>query len=235
MTRRPGNRRDEPSLLGRKSEGRGGGMFMGVVMGMVIGLVAAAGLAWYFNLKTDDFKPADQAPEVEAPVEPDAKEKPAEPVRVSPPPKRPAYQEQTAEPTPEPVKEVAAKPAPTQPAAPIEERKPAAGQAAASRVPLTFYGILPGEKPAKPVPPPSPKEIWWLQVAALKNPADADRLKARLALLGLVVSTQKVDTVGQPLYRVRVGPYKRDEDAFADLDTLSSNNYEPRLLKEPVP
>jgi cell division protein FtsN len=241
-TRRPGNRRDEPSLLGRKSEGKGGGMFMGVIIGMVIGLVVAAGLAWYFNFKTEQFKPVEQAPEVEAPAQPAAKEKPAEPARVSPPPKRPAYEEAPAEPTPAPTpaptKPAAPTPAPAKPAgapaAPIEERKAGSGQPP-SRVPLTFYGILPGEKPVKPVEPPKPKEIWWLQIAALKNPADADKLKARLALLGLVVSTQKIEASGQPLYRVRVGPYKRDEDAFADLDTLSSNNYEPRLLKEPVP
>ena len=103
-----------------------------------------------------------------------------------------------------------------------------------SRVPLTFYGILPGDKPAKPVEPPNPTEQWWLQVAALKNPADADKLRARLSLLGLDVITQKIETGGQALFRVRVGPYKRDEDAFADLDTLAANNYEPRLLKEPL-
>ena len=101
-------------------------------------------------------------------------------------------------------------------------------------MPLTFYGILPGEKPAKPVEPPKPKEVWWLQVAALKSPADADHLKARLSLLGLQVTTQEVESAGLTLYRVRVGPYKRDEDAFADLDTLAANDYEPRLFKEPV-
>jgi cell division protein FtsN len=100
-------------------------------------------------------------------------------------------------------------------------------------VDYTFYGILPGDKPAKPVEPPKSKETWWLQVAALKNPVDADKLKARLALLGLEVSTQKVDSAGQPLYRVRVGPYKREDDALGDLDTLAQNNFEPRLFKEP--
>jgi cell division protein FtsN len=134
-----------------------------------------------------------------------------------------------------PVAESPEKPAkPREPAAPIEERKQATASQPPARVPLTFYGILPGEKPAKPVEPPKPKELWWLQVAALKNPADADKLKARLTLMDLNVVTEKVENEGQALYRVRLGPYQRDEDAFADLDTLAAHNYEPRLLKEPV-
>ncbi len=98
----------------------------------------------------------------------------------------------------------------------------------------TFYGILPGDKPVKPVAPVKVQEIWWLQIAALKNPADADKLKAKIALLGLPVVTQIVESGGQTLHRVRVGPYKKDEDAMGHLDVLSQNNFEARLLKEPV-
>jgi len=207
---------------------------MGLLLGLVIGLVAAAGLAWYFNMRSGEFKPVEQVPEVPPTVQPDS---PSEPTR-APAAAAPASK---AEPKPEtkpetkpaaPAKAHAAKP--PEPAAPVQERKAAQANEPPSRVPLTFYGILPGEKPAKPVEPPKPKELWWLQVAALKNPADADKLKARLSLLGLEVSTQTVESAGQSLYRVRVGPYKRDEDAFADLDTLAANNYEPRLFKEPV-
>lgn len=230
-------RREESARPGRKP----GGLFLGILLGLVIGLIGAAGLAWYFNLHTGEFKPVEQVPDISAPVRPDAwppaqpraeasvepAAKPAE--EAAPPPRAPLASPPAAIPPPE--KPRAAAPA----AAPIQERKPAApGAAPPSRVPLTFYGILPGEKPAKPVEPPKPKELWWLQVAALKNPADADRLKARLSLLGLEVVTQEIDSAGQSLYRVRVGPYKRDEDAFADLDTLAANNFEPRLFKEPV-
>jgi cell division protein FtsN len=48
------------------------------------------------------------------------------------------------------------------------------------------------------------------------------------------VSSQKVESGGVALYRVRVGPYKREDDALGDLDTLAENNFEPRLFKEPV-
>jgi cell division protein FtsN len=224
-------RREEP----RRSGGKPGGLFVGLVLGLVIGLLAAAGLAWYFNRKDGGFKQVDQAPNPLPPVQPD---RPFEPLQAVPPPARPAPSHRKSPTEPKPVAGKHEKSAKTgkaaEPSAPIVERKPAKASEPTSRVPLTFYGILPGEKPAKPVEPPKPKDVWWLQVAALKNPADADKLKARLSLLGLEVSTQQVESAGQTLYRVRVGPYKRDEDAFADLDTMSANNYEPRLLKEPL-
>ena len=218
-TRAP--RRDSETPARQKN---GGGMFAGLVIGLVGGLVIAAGLAWYFNLGSGHFKAADSPPPAKTP--PVALAKPA-PVR-----------EESA-------KQEAAKPLPAEPPPPTSaesttKKKSPPAQADTSppsakpRVDYTFYGILPGNKPAKPVEPPKSKETWWLQVAALKNPAEADRLKARLALLGLQVSTQKVESAGQSLFRVRVGPYKREDDALGDLDTLAQNNFEPRLLKEPV-
>lgn len=200
-------------------QGKGGGMFAGLVIGLVGGLVIAAGLAWYFNLGSGNIKAVDTPPAVEPPPVVTSKPAPAgketaKSLPVEPPPPAPA--ESTAK-------------KPTPPA-----QADASPPSAKPRVDYTFYGILPGDKPAKPIEPPKSKENWWLQVAALKNPAEADRLKARLALLGLQVSTQKVESAGQSLYRVRVGPYRREDDALGDLDTLAQNDFEPRLLKEPV-
>jgi cell division protein FtsN len=222
----------------KREPGKRGGLFLGLLLGLMIGLSVAAGMAWYFNRHTSDFKPAEQAPETPAP----SQTSPIEPERTSLPPVHAGKSARENKPKLEVArvvpakieKETPPKPSREQPAAPIIERGTPAPSATSARVPLTFYGILPGDKPAKPVEPPKPKELWWLQIAALKNPADADKLKARLSLLGLPVITQRVESAGLSLYRVRVGPYKRDEDAFADLDTLVANNYEPRLFKEPV-
>ncbi len=217
--------RKEPRAPRRESEtparnGKGGGMIAGLVIGLVVGLVVAAGLAWYFNLGAGHFKAASSQAPVEKPAAPPAKPVPPKAEAAQPAPPEPASPAAPAEST---VKK-ATKPAQADTAPPTT--KP--------RVDYTFYGILPGDKPAKPVEPPKSNETWWLQVAALKNTADADKLKARLTLLGLQVSTQKVESTGQVLYRIRVGPYKREDDALGDLDTLAQNNFEPRLFKEPV-
>jgi cell division protein FtsN len=223
MTRKDSRapRRDsETSARPRK----GGGLFAGLVVGLVIGLVLSAGLAWYFNLGSGSFKPVDSnlpADKTTAVNEKPAKSHPDEAIKAEASRPEPATPE-----TPPPAHAEA-----------TEKKSPPAdtpAPAAKPRVDYTFYGILPGDKPAKPIEHPKSRETWWLQVAALKNPGDADKLKARLALLGLQVSTEKVESADQFLYRVRVGPYKREDDALGDLDTLAQNNFEPRLLKEPV-
>lgn len=59
-----------------------------------------------------------------------------------------------------------------------------------------------------------PNVSFVLQAAAYNHYADADRLKARLAINGLASKIQKV-TVGNNriYYRVRLGPFKRAIDA----------------------
>jgi cell division protein FtsN len=183
----------------------------GLFIGLVIGLIAAAGIAWYFNNHTPSFKTLAE-PKV-TPKNPDQN------TDIDAPPHQTVKSEE--EPEPEPI------PAPTT-KHPSNTTKP--------RVDYTFYGILPGDKTAKQalptLHPPESKDIWWLQVAAIKSPADADRLKAKLTLLGLHVAMQKIDNSGTTLYRIRTGPYKREDDALGDLDTLAANDFEPRLLKE---
>jgi cell division protein FtsN len=183
----------------------------GLFIGLVIGLIAAAGIAWYFNNHTPSFKSL-TAPEV-TPKNPDLNTE----IEAS----LPQTVKTEEKPALEPIHAPATKP-------PINTPKP--------RVDYTFYGILPGDKPAKQSLPtlhqPESKDIWWLQVAAIKSPADADRLKAKLTLLGLHVAMQKIDNNGTTLYRIRTGPYKREDDALGDLDTLAANDFEPRLLRE---
>jgi len=205
-------RRDEPKSQGRK----GGSLITGLFIGLVIGLVVAAGLAWYFNIRTPAFKTDVEASSPESKTGKQGKTDPTPPAVTSPAEASvPIKPEPEAKPTPAPVSD-------------------AAPSAAKPRVDYTFYGILPGDKPAKPIPPPQSKDVWWLQVAALKSPLDADKLKARLSLLGLQVAMQKVDSGSGPLYRIRTGPYKREDDALGDLDTLAANDFEPRLFKEPI-
>ena len=215
-------------------DGKGSGLITGLFIGLVVGLIIAAGLVWYFNSRNVDYQPADSVLSTN-----DNADKARNSNTVTPGDEKPA-EASAPKPVPKPEPAAAApseqtEPARTEaPAAPATED--AAPNASKPRVDFTFYGILPGDKPAKPLPPPKSNDIWWLQVAALKNPADADKLKARLTLLGLGVALQKVEGAGGvALYRVRVGPYKREDDAFGDLDILAANNFEPRLFKEPSP
>ncbi|MFT3735644.1 MAG: SPOR domain-containing protein [Rhodocyclaceae bacterium] len=97
-----------------------------------------------------------------------------------------------------------------------------------------FYKILPGGDAAS-VPPaastpaaePVAADKIYLQAGAFQDPADADNLKARLALMGLEAGVQKVDTADKGvLQRVRVGPFASDSDMEAARARLAQEGIE---------
>ena len=94
---------------------------------------------------------------------------------------------------------------------------------------LEFYRILPqgtdggstqaparaAEAPSAPEPPPATasNERLYLQVAAFANPAEADNLKARLALNGIDAISQRAELDdGRVVHRVRIGPFQAPEE-----------------------
>jgi cell division protein FtsN len=101
--------------------------------------------------------------------------------------------------------------APAQPAAPKKEPP-----AAESR--FSFYEILPqlevevreeATAPARPATRPRPAEppgSFLLQAGSFSASADADRLQANLALLGLESHVQRVTIEDDVFHRVRIGP-----------------------------
>lgn len=215
MARREGRnpRRDE----GQKAPRKAGGLFTGLMIGLTMGLILAAGVAWYLNMTATPMKAADSVPSPAPQKKPETGVAKADTQPAPPPPTTPV---EPAAPPPLP----AAKPHPS----------PKAVPAPRPQVNYTFYGILPGDKPARPVEPAEAKDTWWLQIAALSDAKKAGQIRAKLVLLNLRASTQKIDNNGQPLYRIRVGPYKREDDAFGDLDILTQNDFNARLLKDPV-
>lgn len=106
-----------------------------------------------------------------------------------------------------------------------------------------FYKILPGSQEAAPTPADTktiqdakPKsgssEPQFLQVGAFQKPADADNLKAKLALIGLDAGVQEVDIADKgKMYRVRTGPYSSVEDMNRARGLLSQNGIQATPVK----
>ncbi len=107
------------------------------------------------------------------------------------------------------------------------------GDKAQEKPRFEFYKILPGSQ--EPVPQAEPKpaaapaptavaEALFLQAGAFQNPADADNLKARLALMGVEASVQQVTLADKGvMHRVRIGPYA-NPDQMAKVRTLLAQN-----------
>ena len=113
-----------------------------------------------------------------------------------------------------------------------------------------FYKILPGEQqatpqgaaPAAPAAPAAaekpapaaaaPAELLYLQAGAFQKAADADNLKAKLAMLGFEagVQEQAVPDKGT-MHRVRVGPFASPDEMNRARTQLSQNGIQATLVK----
>ena len=101
-----------------------------------------------------------------------------------------------------------------------------------------FYKILPGnetpmtEQDLHQRPTPAAGEQYFLQAGAFPNSADADNLKARLALLGFEASIQTVELPDKGLWhRVRLGPYTNMDELNKVRTALVQNEIKAQLVK----
>jgi len=184
-------------------------IFAGILLGMVMGLALAGVIAWFILKKN--------------PV-------PTPPVKETP---------QVNNPAPQPEKQANTKPA-------------ASGTASASgggKARFEFYKELtdkPDTTPSKkverhdtamlkPVPPTKPAEAiakYFLQEGAYTTMDDAEKVKAKLALLGMIANIQPANIPDKGLwYRVRLGPYTNSAEMNEALATLKLNGLNAAPIK----
>ena len=208
----------------RAPHGRsGGGTLLGIFIGLVVGVLIAFGVVWYLNKSPLPFQNKyEGAPKAE-------KDKPAT-----------AGNGVASAPTPAPL-----------------PGKP--GDKAAERQRFDFYNILEGKQPATPgtaapvagapaapapapgTPTPAPAvdakpvpvESFYLQVGSFQKPADADNLKAKLALTGLEASVQEVNVPDKgTMHRVRVGPFRDPDEMNRARTLLSQSGVQGTVIKQ---
>jgi len=120
----------------------------------------------------------------------------------------------------------------------------AAKAGAAEKPKFDFYKILPGQE--EPVTDRelksaaakqaeksgAPRDLYFVQAGAFQNPADADNLKARLALMGLQASVEPANLPDKGTwYRVRLGPYTQLDEINRVRQTLAQNAIDASLVK----
>lgn len=188
-----------------------GGTLIGLAFGLVVGVLISFGVVWFLN-KTP-------LPFVEKTVKPEAK----------------ADAKANGEADKAPVAPVAL---PGKPGDKPVERK------------FDFYDILEGKKPAasaaapataakSPAPPapaapaaPQATSGSYLQVGAFQKSAEADNLRARLAILGFEASVLEANVPDKGvMHRVRIGPYASIEEMNRARTQLSQNNIPAKVVQ----
>ncbi|MDO8465796.1 MAG: SPOR domain-containing protein [Gallionella sp.] len=212
MSRNTGNKPAAP----RKG---GSPLLTGILIGMVIGVGMAAGLAWYIMKSPSPF----------VQKEPVAGKQPG----------------------------VAAKPpAPAGSTAPEGQAAMAVSGVSDGKPRFEFYKVLTDKQdaaiaaPAKPAdklqppkpqiqpPQPQPEDSkpaagpYFLQTGSFANADDAEKHKARLAMLGIEASIQTVNIPDKGVWhRVRSGPYKNTGDMDNVRTLLKQNGVDATLIR----
>jgi len=197
MANNGGNRSSAP--------GNNSSLILGILIGMVLGLAIAGGVAWYISKRPNTFlnKEQREATTTGSAVPGTGIQKPAVP----------AMQPTTA---------------------------PAASGVGDTKPRFEFYKILTDKEGAAPknsgrpaVSKTAPKETvmpstqstpYFLQAGSFSSADDADKLKAKLALLGIESSVQTAEVPGKGMYyRVRLGPYHSADEINRANNTLKQN------------
>ena len=234
-----------------------GSTLVGIFVGLILGALVAAGIALYFTSSSpfpkarqyDKPAPAPQPPKpasepIALPGKPG--DKPVEKPRFDfynvlpkgsdalPAPEKP--EETTEIVKPEKV-DKADKP---KPAKADEASKSAKDEKAADKGDKARDEAERAKAEAALLDKPLVPEKFYLQAGAFEDPSEADNLKARLALMGVEASVQKVDVPEKgTMHRVRVGPYMGQEAMSKAREQLTASGIGTAVVKikpkEPKP
>jgi len=110
-----------------------------------------------------------------------------------------------------------------------------------------FFTVLPemevvvpqqelSRKADKPEPTPDAttagtRDNYILQVGSFRSAADAEQMKARLALMGSMATVQTVTVNGETWHRVRIGPFEGARKADEMRRMLSDNQIDTLVMK----
>ena len=128
-------------------------------------------------------------------------------------------------------KEKAAKEAKEKAAKEAKEKEAAAAKEKAAKEAKEKEAAAAREKEAAAREGNKPPSRFYLQAGSFSKLHDADNQKARLALLGIASSVQPVAIDDRTLYRVRLGPFNRMEEASRVRSELAISGIEANLVK----
>jgi len=199
-----------------------GSMIVGIIIGVVIGLAAALAVAVYVTkvpipfLNKATYRSAEQdAAETRKNRDWD--------------PNAPLYGKNPAKPLP--AASAVAVPAPgvPAPAAPVATiPAPDTAGAAKGRAadPLGDFAAARSGAGANVDP-----FFYFVQAGAFRTPEDAEAQRAKLSLMGVDAKVTEREQSGRQVFRVRVGPFDRKEDADRQKERIEAGGFETALVR----
>jgi len=211
---------DAPS--GGRPGMQGGGFLIGLIVGLLIGLALALGVALYVTKAPNPFVnkvPQRTAEQDAAEVEKNRNWDPNAPLAG----KNPARSASAVGATAPPAASAARPPRPVEGAsAPKKDgRDPAAILADKAPAPTAAASARPGADPF----------TYFVQAGAYASTEDAEQQRARLAMLGFGAKVTEREQAGRTVYRVRVGPFEKKDEAEAAKERLEAAGVDSALVR----
>jgi cell division protein FtsN len=194
-----------------------GGFALGLIVGLLLGLALALGVALYVTKVPVPFLnkvPQRSGEQDAAEIERNKRWDPNAPLAHKPP--------------------VKAAPALDTPAAPTPASAPATARVPAAAV--AKPAVAPAAPPASAAVAKSTKAgadpfTYFVQVGAYTRPEDAEQQRARVGLIGMSAKVSEREQSGRTVYRVRLGPFERKDEADAAQQKLATNGVEAALVR----
>jgi cell division protein FtsN len=227
----------KPSLKNQR-----GGFALGLIVGLLLGLAVALGVALYVTKtpvplmnKSQQRTPEQDAAEAarDKTWDPNAALAGKQPVRAAPPAPAPASDTaivpRVAAPVlPTPADNGKVSPAGTAPAATAHVDTPRSTRDAAAILNGQSGDATDSVRSAAAGADPF---IYFVQVGAYSKPEDAEQQRARLAMAGMRATVSERDQNGRTVYRVRLGPFDRRDEADAQVERARTIDPDASLVR----
>ncbi|MDP2033712.1 MAG: SPOR domain-containing protein [Polaromonas sp.] len=203
-----------------------GGTLLGLIIGALIGLAAALAVAVYITKVPVPFmnKGQSRSPDHDAA---EAKKNqnwnPNAPLYGKNPAKPAAASGAVTDVTPQP---------------PVAAQKPVPDPAKPAKPAADPIGDLAKAKMTAPAATPAPAAAagadpfsYFVQVGAFRTPEDAEQQRAKISLMGLEARVTEREQSGRTVFRVRLGPFDKKEDADRAKERLDGSGIETALVR----
>ncbi|PWW45558.1 cell division protein FtsN [Melaminivora alkalimesophila] len=220
-----------------------GGTVLGLILGVILGLGAALAVAIYvtkvpvpFLSKNSPRASDEDEAQRNRNWDPNAPLYGKNPARAPAAPGTPPATVGVQEPVPPAV--AGSAPAPAVPEAkPAQDAAPATSADPLGDLARARANAAPA--PAAPAPPPAPpRDVadpfdYFVQAGAFRTQQDADAQRAKLAMLGWEARVSEREQGGRTVFRVRIGPFAKRDDAESLKHKLDGAGVDAALVRVP--
>lgn len=189
-----------------------GNVLVGIIIGVVLGLAAALAVAVYVTKVPVPFVTKSPARTAEQDAAETRRNKDWDP-------NAPLYGKNPARPLP---------PSPAAAASAAADRPVSAASSARAVPSADPLGDLAASRTATPGTDPF---FYFIQVGAFRTAEDAEAHRAKLSLMGIEAKVTEREQSGRQVFRVRVGPFERKDDADRSKERLEAGGMETALVR----